>query len=85
MRLIRIAVASVNTTVGAVRGNVDRAIVPRAKPPKTARPSWRCRSSSSRVTHRRTSSSGGAFVDAQWKELERFAEATRATSVVPSR
>ena len=26
MRLIRIAVASVNTTVGAVRSNVDRAV-----------------------------------------------------------
>jgi NAD+ synthase (glutamine-hydrolysing) len=77
MRLVRIAVANVNTTVGAVRSNVDRAIdlaVAAAEDHATI------------VAFPEQLISGyppedlvqwRAFVSAQWRELERFAEATK--------
>jgi NAD+ synthase (glutamine-hydrolysing) len=77
MRLIRIAVANVNTTVGAVRSNVDRAIAiakDAAKDGATvvAFPEQLIAGYSPEdlVQWR-------AFVDAQWSELERFAEETK--------
>jgi NAD+ synthase (glutamine-hydrolysing) len=77
MRLIRVAVAHVNTTVGAVRSNVDRAIrIARAAADEGATlvvlPEQVVAGYSPEdlVQWR-------AFVDAQWPELERFAEATR--------
>jgi NAD+ synthase (glutamine-hydrolysing) len=77
MRLIRIAVANVNTTVGAVRSNVDRAIA-LAKDATTdgativALPEQLIAGYSPEdlVQWR-------AFVDAQWRELERFAIETK--------
>jgi NAD+ synthase (glutamine-hydrolysing) len=75
MRLIRIAIANVNTTVGAVRSNVDRALAlaERAKDATlVAFPEQLIAGYSPEdlVQWR-------AFVDAQWSELERFAEATK--------
>ncbi|MDF2696736.1 MAG: synthetase, partial [Labilithrix sp.] len=77
MRLIRIAVANVNTTVGAVRSNVDRALAiarDAAKDDATivAFPEQLIAGYSPEdlVQWR-------AFVDAQWRELERFAEETK--------
>mgnify|MGYP001228279625 CR=1 FL=1 len=77
MRLIRIAVTSVNTTVGAVRSNVDRAIdivKEAAKDDATiiALPEQLVAGYSPEdlVQWR-------AFVDAQWTELERFARETK--------
>ncbi len=76
MRLVRIAVASVNATVGAVRSNVDRAIaLARAAADDDA----------TLVVFGEQLIAGytpedlvqwRAFVDAQWTELERFAEET---------
>ena len=76
MRLIRIAVVNVNTTVGAVRSNVDRAV-------RLAREAAADGAtvialneqliagySPEDLVHWR------AFVDAQWAELERFARET---------
>jgi NAD+ synthase (glutamine-hydrolysing) len=76
MRLIRIAVVNVNTTVGAVRSNVDRAV-------RLAREAAADGAtivalneqliagySPEDLVHWR------AFVDAQWAELERFAKET---------
>jgi NAD+ synthase (glutamine-hydrolysing) len=77
MRLIRIAVAHVNTTVGAVRSNVDRAI---AIARETAA------DGSTVVVFPEQLIAGyspedlvqwRAFVDAQWAELVRFADATK--------
>lgn len=77
MRLIRIAVVNVNTTVGAVRANVDRAITLATEAVKdgatlVAFPEQLIAGYSPEdlVQWR-------AFVDAQWRELERFAEATK--------
>lgn len=77
MRLIRIAVAHVNTIVGAVRSNVDRAI-------KIARET--AADGSTVVVFPEQMIAGytpedlvqwRAFVDAQWTELLRFAEETK--------
>jgi NAD+ synthase (glutamine-hydrolysing) len=80
MRLVRIALASVNTTVGACRSNVDRAIV-QAREAAAA---------GAAVVAFPEQLVGGyppedlvqwpAFVDAQWTELRRFA---RETSALP--
>jgi NAD+ synthase (glutamine-hydrolysing) len=76
MRLIRIAVASVNTTVGAVRSNVDRAV-------RIAREA--AADGATMVALNEQLIAGytpedlvqwRAFVDAQWAELERFAKET---------
>jgi NAD+ synthase (glutamine-hydrolysing) len=80
MRLIRIAVASVNTTVGAVRSNVDRAIT-------IARDA--AADGATLVVLNEQLIAGytpedlvqwRAFVDAQWRELERFAKETASCS-----
>ena len=77
MRLIRIAVASVNTTVGAVRSNVDRAVAIAKDAAKDA---------ATIVAFPEQLIAGyspedlvqwRAFVDAQWVELERFARETK--------
>jgi NAD+ synthase (glutamine-hydrolysing) len=82
MRLVRIAVVNVNTTVGAVRSNVDRAI---AKAKETAA------DGATIVAFPEQLIAGyspedlvqwRAFVDAQWKELERFAAETRELASV---
>jgi NAD+ synthase (glutamine-hydrolysing) len=82
MRLIRIAVAQVNTTVGAVRSNVDRALaVARAAAADGATiialPEQLVAGYSPEdlVQWR-------AFVDAQWAELERFAKETKDLDAV---
>lgn len=82
MRLIRIAVANVNTTVGAVRSNVDRALALAKEAAKdgatiVAFPEQLIAGYSPEdlVQWR-------AFVDAQWAELERFAAETKALSAV---
>lgn len=77
MRLIRIAVANVNTTVGAVRSNVDRALA-------VAREA--AADNATIVVFPEQLIAGyspedlvqwRAFVDAQWVELERFARETK--------
>ncbi len=77
MRLIRIAVANVNTTVGAVKTNVDRAI-------KTAHEA--ASDGATLIAFPEQLIAGyspedlvqwRAFVDAQWRELERFAKETK--------
>ena len=77
MRLVRIACVSVNTTVGAVRSNVDRAI-------KTAKEA--AADGATLIAFPEQLIAGyspedlvqwRAFVDAQWKELERFAAETK--------
>jgi NAD+ synthase (glutamine-hydrolysing) len=76
MRLIRIAVASANTTVGAVRSNVDRAVrLARAAAADGAtlvalNEQLIAGYTPEDLVHWR------AFVDAQWTELERFAKET---------
>ena len=76
MRLIRIAVANVNTTVGAVRSNVDRAV-------RIAREA--AADGATLVALNEQLIAGytpedlvqwRAFVDAQWTQLERFAKET---------
>ena len=78
MRLIRIAIANVNTTVGAVRSNVDRAI---------ALAKAAAADGATVVAFPEQLIAGyspedlvqwRAFVDAQWAELERFAAATKS-------
>lgn len=76
MRLIRIAVASVNTTVGAVRGNVDRAIVAAREAADDGATVVVLPEQLIAGYSPEDLVQWGAFVDAQWKELERFAEAT---------
>ena len=82
MRLVRIALAHVNTTVGATKSNVDRAIaVARAASADGAT-----------IVVMPEQTIGGymqedlvqwrAFVDAQWRELERFAAETQAVGSV---
>src|SRR3954453_1515646 len=76
MRLIRIAIASANTTVGAVRSNADRAI----------RPARAAAADGARLDALNEQLIAGytpedlvqwrAFIDAQWTELERFAKET---------
>ncbi len=82
MRLIRIAVANVNTTVGAVRSNVDRAITIAKEA---------AQDHATLVAFPEQLISGyspedlvqwRAFVDAQWRELERFASETKDLSCV---
>lgn len=82
MRLIRIAVANVNTTVGAVRSNVDRAIA-RAKEAAEDRATV--------VAFPEQLVAGyapedlvqwRAFIDAQWNELGRFASETKDLGAV---
>src|SRR5438270_8876570 len=77
MRLVRIALANVNTTVGAVAANVDRALV-------QARAA--AADGATLVAFPEQLVSGYApedlvqwrgFIDAQWRELSRFADATR--------
>jgi NAD+ synthase (glutamine-hydrolysing) len=76
MRLIRIAVASANTTVGAVRSNVDRAVrLARAAAADGAtlvalNEQLIAGYTPEDLVHWR------AFVDAQWTQLERFAKET---------
>jgi NAD+ synthase (glutamine-hydrolysing) len=76
MRLIRIAVASANTTVGAVRSNVDRAVrLARAAAADGAtivalNEQLIAGYTPEDLVHWR------AFVDAQWVQLERFAKET---------
>jgi NAD+ synthase (glutamine-hydrolysing) len=76
MRLIRIAIASANTTVGAVRSNVDRAV-------RLARAA--AADGATLVALNEQLIAGytpedlvqwRAFIDAQWTELERFARET---------
>jgi NAD+ synthase (glutamine-hydrolysing) len=76
MRLIRIAIASANTTVGAVRSNVDRAV-------RLARAA--AADGATIVALNEQLIAGytpedlvqwRAFIDAQWTELERFARET---------
>ncbi len=78
MRLCRIAIANVNTTVGAVRDNVDRAI---------ARAEEAAKDGATVVAFPEQMISGypsedliqwSKFVAAQWIELERFARATQS-------
>ncbi len=82
MRLIRIALGNVNTTVGAVRSNVDRAV-------ELAHAA--AKDNATLVAFPEQLVSGYApedlvqwrsFVDAQWVELERFAAATKALGCV---
>ena len=82
MRLVRIAVVNVNTTVGAVRSNVDRAIV-------LAREA--AADGATLVAFGEQLIAGyspedlvqwRAFVDAQWRELERFAVETKDLAAV---
>ena len=82
MRLMRIALANVDTTVGAVRGNVDRALV-------QARAA--AADGATLVAFPEQLVSGyppedlvqwRAFVESQWTELARFAHETRELSVI---
>jgi len=76
MKLVRIAVASINTTVGAVRSNTDRAI----------ETSLRAAADQASIVVLNEQVVAGynpedlvqwpAFVAAQWSELKRFAQAT---------
>jgi NAD+ synthase (glutamine-hydrolysing) len=77
VRLVRIALANVNTTVGAVAANVDRAL---------AQARVAAADGATVVAFPEQLVSGyapedlvqwRAFIDAQWRELMRFAEATR--------
>src|SRR4051794_34047303 len=81
-RLIRIAIANVNTTVGAVRSNIDRALA-------VARDA--SADDATIVVFPEQLIAGyspedlvqwRAFVDAQWVELERFAKETRELGAV---
>lgn len=77
MRLIRIAIANVNTTVGAVRSNVDRAI-------RLARQAAEDGATLVALPEQLVAGYSPedlvqwrAFVDAQWAELVRFAAETK--------
>ena len=77
MRLVRIAIANVNTTVGAVRSNVDRALALAARRRRpTTRRSWRFPSSWSAAIRPRIWCSGARSSTRSGRELERFAEET---------
>ncbi len=82
MRLVRIALAHVNTTVGATRSNVDRAIA-------AARSA--CGDGATIVVLPEQTIGGymqedlvqwRAFVEAQWRELERFAVETQSLDAI---
>ncbi|HUS67362.1 MAG TPA: NAD(+) synthase [Kofleriaceae bacterium] len=82
MRLIRIALCNVNTTVGALRSNVDRAI---------AQARLAAADGATVALFPEQLVSGyppedlvqwRLFVDAQWRELERFTEETAALGTV---
>jgi NAD+ synthase (glutamine-hydrolysing) len=82
VRLVRVALANVNTTVGAVAANVDRALV-QARAAAT--------DGATIVAFPEQLVSGYApedlvqwrgFIDAQWRELLRFAAATRELGCV---
>ncbi len=82
MRLIRVAIANVNTTVGAVRSNTDRAL-------RLAREA--AADGATLVAFPEQCIAGyspedlvqwRAFVDSQWTELERFAAETRELGIV---
>jgi len=82
MRLIRIAVASANTTVGAVRSNVDRAIA-------LARSAAEDNATIIALPEQLIAGYSPedlvqwrSFVDAQWVELERFARETKGLGAV---
>ncbi len=82
MRLIRIAVASVNTTVGAVRSNVDRAVA-------IAREAAKDKATIIALPEQLIAGYSPedlvqwrAFVDAQWTELGRFARETKDLGAV---
>src|SRR6478736_10112382 len=82
MRLVQVALASVNTTVGAVRSNVDRALALARK----------MAAEDVTVGVFQEQLVGGypqedlvlwqGFVDAQWLELERFAHETAKLATV---
>ncbi len=82
MRLVRVAIANVNTTVGAMQGNVDRALVWAKAAAKDG----------ATVVAFPEQLIGGyapedlvqwrAFVAAQWVELRRFAKETKALTSV---
>ena len=81
MRLVRIAIANVNTTVGALRANVDRAIA-------RARQAAEDRASLVAMPEQLVSGyppedlvQWRSFVDAQWTELERLARETAGLGV----
>ena len=82
MRLVRIACVNVNTTVGAVRSNVDRAI-------KLAKEA--AADGATMIAFPEQLIAGyspedlvqwRAFVDAQWQELERFAAETKDLAAI---
>lgn len=76
MRLVRIAIANVNTTVGAVRGNTDRAI---ALAREAAHDGATLVAFGEQLIPGYTPEDlvqWDAFVDAQWMQLERFAAET---------
>jgi NAD+ synthase (glutamine-hydrolysing) len=82
MRLVRVAIASVNTTVGAVRSNLDR-LVRRAREAAAE--------GATLVAFPEQCVAGyspedlvqwRAFVEAQWTELERFARETRDLATI---
>lgn len=77
MRLVRVAVVNVNTTVGAVRSNVDRAI---AYAKEAAADGATLVAFGEQLIAGYTPEDlvqWRAFVDAQWRELERFAAETK--------
>lgn len=77
MRLIRTAVVNVNTTVGAVRSNVDRTIA-FAKEVAADNATVACFGEQLIAGYTPEDLvQWRAFVDAQWVELERFAKETR--------
>lgn len=76
MRLIRIALANVNTTAGAVRSNVDRAIALGAQAAEDGATVVVFPEQLVGGYAPRDLAAWRAFVDAQWAELERFAAET---------
>ena len=82
MRLIRIALANVDTTVGAVRSNVDRALT-------LARQAAADHATVVAFPEQLVSGyppedlvQWRAFVETQWTELERFAHETRSLPLI---
>ncbi len=82
MRLVRIALASANSTVGAVASNVARMVELARAAVADGASLVVLPEQSSAATRRRTSSSGRAFVDAQWEGLAKFAEDTAELDVL---
>lgn len=77
MRLIRVALASVNTTVGAVRSNVDRALALAREAAADGATIVALPEQLIAGYSPEDLAQWRAFVDAQWTELERFADETR--------